>query len=159
MRINGTLVNYFVHCQRQWYLHYHRINLENESALVQIGKVLHEQRGNEEVAIEGIQIDKITSQYIVEVKKSDADLEAAKYQLLFYLKKAREKGIVRKGKLECLEKNKKEKQTLIFDYDEYAADLQEVLDAMAQLHAENICPKAEKKAMCKKCAYYKYCFV
>ena len=104
VRINGTLINYYVHCQRQCYLHYHRINLENDSELVKIGKALHSQNEDKEVAVEGIKIDKITNDYIVEMKKSDADLEAAKYQLLYYLKVAKEKGFYRNGKLVCLEK-------------------------------------------------------
>ena len=159
MRVNGTLVNYFVHCKRQWYLHYHRINLEDESELVHIGKVLHEQNENDEIAIEGIKVDKITREYIVEVKKSDADLEAAKYQLLFYLKKAREKGIFRNGKLECLEKNKKTKKITVLNYDDYKDDLDMLLSEMEQVYTSNTIPKAVKEAKCRKCAYYKYCFI
>ncbi|HIS62910.1 MAG TPA: Dna2/Cas4 domain-containing protein, partial [Candidatus Scybalomonas excrementigallinarum] len=29
MEINGTLMNYYIHCKRQCYLHGNRINLED----------------------------------------------------------------------------------------------------------------------------------
>ena len=31
MEVNGTLINYYFHCQRQCYLHGNRLNLEDES--------------------------------------------------------------------------------------------------------------------------------
>ena len=43
---------------------------------------------------------------ISQKQKSDADVEAAKWQLLFYLKILKDKGIDRKGKLEFIEKIK-----------------------------------------------------
>jgi len=159
MRINGTLVNYYVHCRRQFYLHYHRLNLEDNSELVKIGKALHERNEDGEVAIEGIKIDKITKDYIVEVKKSDADMEAAKYQLLYYLKIAFEKGLVKKGKLVCLEKNSKDKVATIYDYNEYKDDLENVLKGMAVLIEEDECPKPYRANKCKKCAYNMYCYI
>ena len=42
MEINGTLVNYYFHCKRQCYLHGNRINLEDNSEIVKVGKALHE---------------------------------------------------------------------------------------------------------------------
>lgn len=52
-------------------MHYHRINLEDES---------------------------------------DADFQASRFQLLYYLKKLRDKRIIKKGKLTFLEKNKLDKK-------------------------------------------------
>ena len=112
MNITGTLINYFFHCKTQAWLHANRINLEDNSEDVRIGKVLHEiseERVNE-VSLENIKVDKITKDYIIEVKKSDSDLEAAKWQLLFYLYKLKQKGIVKKGRLEIFEKNRQNKK-------------------------------------------------
>ena len=58
-------------------------------------------------------IDKITDKYVIEMKKSDSDMEAAKMQLLYYLKKLYEKGIEREGKLVFCEKNNNEKVDII----------------------------------------------
>ena len=98
MKVDGTLINYYFHCRRQCYLHGNRLNLEDNSEQVQIGKALHEVRqeqySNAEITLEQIKIDHLTSKYLVEFKKSDADVEAAKWQLLLYLKILKDKGMI-----------------------------------------------------------------
>lgn len=121
MRVNGTLINYYFHCKRQCYLHGNRLNLEDNSEIVQIGKAIYEERlqsSNSEIAIENIKLDKLTKEYLTEVKKSDADVEAAKWQLLYYLSVLKNKGIYRKGKLEFVEKNKSNKKVVILELTE-----------------------------------------
>ena len=90
MRVNGTLINYYFHCRRQCYLLGNRLNLEDNSELVKIGRAIHEEHAedkqNTEIAIDNIRLDKITKEYLTEIKKSDADEEAAKWQLLYYLR-------------------------------------------------------------------------
>ena len=44
MRVNGTLINYYFHCKRQCYLHGNRLNLEDNSEIVKIGKAIHEDK-------------------------------------------------------------------------------------------------------------------
>ena len=44
MKVNGTLINYYFHCKRQCYLHGNRLNLEDNSEQVKIGKAIHEER-------------------------------------------------------------------------------------------------------------------
>lgn len=79
MRVNGTLVNYYFHCKRQCYLHGNRMNLEDNSEIVQVGKALHEERAGEnknaEIEIDNIRIDKLTAEYLTEVKKTNAFLQ------------------------------------------------------------------------------------
>ena len=81
MSVNGTLMNYYFHCKRQCYLHGNRLNLEDNSEQVKIGKVIHEEKAadgkNTELAIDNIRLDKLTKEYLTEIKKSDADVEAA----------------------------------------------------------------------------------
>ena len=118
-------MNYYFHCKRQCYLFGNRLNLEDNSEEVKIGKAIHEERANSdntEIAIENIRLDKLTSEYLTEMKKSDADVEASKWQLVFYLKVLKDKGIVRKGKLEFVEKNKSSKKTMIVELDEQLED-------------------------------------
>lgn len=101
MKVNGTLMNYYFHCKRQCYLHGNRMNLEDNSENVRIGKAIHEEKAvgssNSEIAIENIKLDKLTAEYLTEIKKSDADEEAAKWQLYYYLYVLKTKGIVRKA--------------------------------------------------------------
>jgi CRISPR-associated exonuclease Cas4 len=163
MKINGTLVNYYIHCPRQCYLHAQRINLENNSKDVQIGKALHEIKykndDNAELAIENIKIDKLTKEFLVETKKSDSDIEACKWQVIFYLYKLKQKGIERKGKIEFIQKNK-EKQTMIIILDEnLEIELMKKIKDIEILVNNNKVPEVINQKKCKKCAYFEYCYI
>jgi Domain of unknown function DUF83. len=82
--------------------------MEDNSEDVHIGKIIHELKSegkkNSEISIENIKIDKITKDYLLEIKKSDADVEAVKWQVLLYIFILKNKGISRKGKIEFQEK-------------------------------------------------------
>lgn len=164
MNINGTIINYYFHCKRQCYLHGNRLNMEDNSEQVKIGKAIHEERAenknNTEIAIDNIRLDKLTKEYLTEVKKSDADAEAAKWQLLYYLKVLKTKGVIRKGKLEFVEKNKKDKKIIIIELtDEVEKELDKHIDEIEQLLNQDRIPECINKSTCKKCAYYEYCYI
>ncbi|HBN28267.1 MAG TPA: CRISPR-associated protein Cas4, partial [Clostridiaceae bacterium] len=138
MNITGTMINYYFHCKRQCWLFANRINLEDNSEDVHIGRVLHEiaseGKENSEISIDNIKIDKITDEYLTEIKKSDADEEASKWQLIYYLKVLKDKGIERKGKLEFIEKNKQDKKVIYYDLnDEYEKQLMELYKSIETL--------------------------
>lgn len=164
MEINGTLMNYYIHCKRQCYLHGNRINLEDNSEKVKVGKAIHDDRAkkseNAEIAIENIKLDKLTRDYLTEVKKSDGDAEAAKWQLLFYLKALKEKGIERRGKLEFVEKNKTQRKVVILELTEQDEKMLECYEREITelLNADSI-PPVLNQPKCKKCAYYEYCYI
>lgn len=163
MKVNGTLMNYYFHCKRQCYLFGNRMNMEDNSEEVKIGKAIHEERAeqaNTEIAIENIRLDKLTAEYLTEVKKSDADVEASKWQLIFYLKVLKEKGIERKGKLEFAEKNKKDKKTIVVELtDDEEKKLQQYIREIEELLMREKIPPVLNKPQCKKCAYYEYCYI
>jgi len=168
MKITGTLINYYFHCKRQCWLFGNRINLENNSEDVRVGRVLHElkdeEKGNTEISIENIKIDKITKDYLIEIKKSDADIEAVKWQVLLYLKKLKDKGINKKGKIEFIEKNKQDKKIHYIELtDEYEKELIELSNKINNLLAAEYPPpliqQAKVSNKCKKCAYYTYCYI
>ena len=97
---------------------------------------------------------------MTEVKKSDADVEAAKWQLMFYLKVLKEKGIQRKGKLEFIEKNKGKKKTIILELTEdEEKKLQQYVQEIEELLTQEEIPEVLNKSQCKKCAYYEYCYI
>lgn len=157
MEVNGTLINYYFHCKRQCYLHGNRMNLEDNSETVKIGKALHEeqlQNNNNEISIENIKLDKLTKQYLTEIKKSDADIEATSWQLLFYLKILKKKGIIRKGKLEFVEKKKSKRKTItIVLTPEKEKELIEYEEKIIELIQSDCIPEPLGKARCKKCLY------
>ena len=127
-------------------------------------EAIHEERAenknNTEIAIDNIRLDKLTKEYLTEVKKSDADAEAAKWQLLYYLKVLKTKGVIRKGKLEFAEKNKKDKKIIIIELtDEVEKELDKYIDEIEQLLNQDRIPECINKSTCKKCAYYEYCYI
>lgn len=162
--VNGTLINYYFHCKRQCYLHANRINLEDNSEDVRIGKILHEineeKSKKSEISIENIKIDKLTRDYLVEVKKSDSDVESVKWQVLLYLYKLKQKGVIKKGKIEFLEKNKQDKKIHYIEFDELSEKkLLKILNEIETLINQDTPPEAKFESKCRKCAYYEYCFI
>lgn len=163
MRLTGTLINYYFHCKRQCYLLYNRINLEDNSEDVKIGRILHEikalDENNTEIKIENISIDKITDRYVIELKKSDSDINAARMQVLLYLSRLEKKGIKREGKLIFSERNSKEKIDLIKLNEETKLELENCINEIESLVTSDIVPDAKPIKGCKKCAYYEYCYL
>ncbi|MBW4827370.1 MAG: CRISPR-associated protein Cas4 [Clostridiaceae bacterium] len=163
MKVNGTLINYYFHCKRQCWLHGNRINLEDNSKDVKIGKAIHEVKSEKnkqsEINIDNVKIDKLTQDYLTEIKKSDADVEAAKWQVLLYLKILKDKGIERKGKLQFIEKSKNKKISIIELDEKNLEELRKIINNIEKLLDEENPPEVINKPKCKKCAYYEYCYI
>jgi len=161
--INGTLISYYFICKTKLWLHSNRINLEDNSEDVRIGKVLHEineeKNKHAEISIDNIKIDKITRDYLVEVKKSDSDPEAVKWQVLLYLYKLKNKGVEKKGKIEYIEKKGDKKVEFIELTSSNEKELLEVLNHIEDLINQEVPPAPKFENKCKKCAYFEYCFI
>jgi len=164
MRITGTIVNYYIHCKRQCWLFAHKMNFEDDSEDVRIGRILHEirseGRSNTEIQIEGIKVDKMTDEYVVELKKSDADVEATKWQTLYYLYILKQKGLERKGRLEFMERNKQTYKTVELELDNFTElKLIALLEEMERYLQQDRPVSATCAKKCERCAYYAYCYV
>lgn len=164
MTVNGTLINYYFNCKRQCYLHGNRLNLEDNSEIVKIGKAMHEEKeeiiDESEIAIDNIKLDGLTTRYLIEIKKSDANVEACKWQLLFYLKILKDKGVMREGKLEFVEKSKQAKNIIYVKLtEENQRQLEKYIEEIENLIASDKIPEVINLPSCKKCAYYDYCYI
>jgi len=163
MNITGTLINYYFHCKTQCWLHANRINLEDNSEDVRIGKVLHEIKEEKskqaEIKIDNIKIDRITKDYLIEFKKSDSDPQAVKWQVLLYLYKLKLKGIEKLGKIEYHEKSKETKTEILELNEQNEKELLRVLEEIEKLISSATPPPPKFENKCKKCAYYEYCFI
>jgi len=161
VKITGTIINYYLHCKRQCWLFMKKINLEDNSEEVRIGRVLHENKndsGNSEVSIENIKADKITNKYVVEYKKSDADLQATIMQVKYYMYILKQKGIERDGKIEVFEKNKqKSKIHYIKNNDTITTEIEKIKKEIENLYNMQSPPNQQQESKCKKCAYNDYC--
>ena len=79
---------------------------------------------------------------------------------LFYLKKLREKGIERKGKIEFIEKNKKDKKVYYEELTELEnKKLEEIIENIKYLLSKEEPPIVSFENKCKKCSYYEYCYI
>lgn len=159
-KITGTLINYYFHCKRQCFLAYERLNMEDNSEDVLIGRALHEFKYKDdeksEISIGQVKIDKITGDYVVEYKKKDSDIEAVKWQLLFYLYMLKKKGVEKKGKI-VFEDAKEKKVIYVELTDAIEKELLRILGEIEEMLEKGEVPEFIYKKHCDKCAYVSYC--
>lgn len=137
-----------------------KINLEDNSEEVRIGRVLHENKNNSdksEVEIDNIKTDKITDKYIVEYKKSDADLQAVIMQVKYYMYILNQKGIKKDGKIEVFENKQNKKVHYIENDEEINVEIETLKKNIEDLYNMKVPPKQTSENKCKKCAYHDYC--
>ncbi|OWT33621.1 CRISPR-associated protein Cas4 [Methanobrevibacter sp. 87.7] len=160
--INGTQINYYYICKTKLWLFSHNIHMEQESDNVKFGKTLHEDsyKKDNEVLIDNlINVDFIKHNNpieIHEVKKTQSMKKSHEFQLLYYiyyLKK--EKGLNnvvgylnyplnrKMFKIELISEKEKELESTLFDINKIiCSDI----------------PKPKKSRICRKCAYFEFCF-
>ncbi len=191
MKITGVLVNYFIHCPRQAWLFYNNIKMEHTSELVKIWKVLHELRYSsgdnnlEEIEFDelNIKVDKLLIEkwtlIVEEFKKSNIELRAQFFQVLYYLYRLKELGVDELiGKLVFDEKkkiNEKEIKDLDFKIEGFKLwilptnnnfnKLRKILaDLEKLLEDKNLPDKLYNKTWgpskkCRWCSFYQFCWV
>ncbi len=75
-------------------------------------------------------------------------------------KSIKNKGIVRKGRLEFVEKNKSDKKVMILELtEELENELDGYVNEIQELIASDKPPEILNSSKCKKCAYYEYCYI
>ena len=162
--IQGLQINYYFICTRKLWLYSHQIEMEKQSDVVNIGKLLHETSysRDEEIQIDNmISIDFIRKKEdfyeIHEVKKSDKMERAHKYQLLYYMYYLKEeKGFEKMvGILNYPNVRKTEK---IYLTKEDEKKLLAVINDINEIFHSKI-PKVKKSKKCYKCSYYEFCFI
>lgn len=137
--------------------------MEHESDLVSLGKLLHSKSYKEEkeYTIDNlISVDFIKKQDFLElheVKKSSKMEKAHGYQLLYYMYYLKNrkgikniKGIINYPKM-------RKKKVIELDGNK-EMELMDVIEDIGIINRDNI-PKPQKMRICKKCAYYEFCWV
>ncbi len=160
MYIRGVQVNYYFICKTKLWLFSHNMNMENESDLVKLGKLLHLdvfEREQKEIQLGSIAIDVIRkgdTLEIREVKKSDRLEKAHRYQTLYYLYYLKKLGIRAKA---VLSYPKAKKNVELELNDEIEAEIERILDEIEKICKREM-PKPEYKKQCRRCAYFEFCF-
>lgn len=164
IEINGSLILSYTNCKREAWLMAHRIIPEQDNVFISLGRLLHEtsyeNKGEKDIAIDNIKLDLIQEKrgktIISEIKKSKYSLDGARDQLLFYLKRLKEMGIIAEGLLLVPKEKKRIPVALTMEEERR---IQEICDEIQKLVDDPIPPIERSQSRCKNCAYYTYCWV
>lgn len=162
MRITGNMVNYYFVCPRKLWLFSRELRFEDNSERVAMGKLLDEDsyaRNEKHVMVDNVvNIDMIQNWKTVhEIKRSNAISEAAKWQLKYYIYYLREKGIgINHGVIDypLLKRRVEINYTPADDI-----KMKDILNDIHDILRPDKAPSVKRKAICRSCAYYEYCFV
>jgi CRISPR-associated exonuclease Cas4 len=161
----ATHITYYHLCHRKLWLFTHGMSMESSSVLVEEGKWLHEtaygRRATEytEVQIGNIKIDHYNTKtkFIHETKKSNKREAAHIAQLKYYIYKFEEANITVHGGI--LEYPKLREREEVFLTDKDRAEIPHWIAGTKAIMQMEECPPLEKKTLCKKCAYFDFCYV
>jgi len=161
MRITGVKIAYYFICHTKLWLFSHNITLEKEHDNVNIGKLLHEdryKRDSKEITIDQtISIDFIRKGDTIvlhEIKKTKSMEAAHRWQMLYYLYYLKSKGISATGEINYPLVSKKE-EIVLLEKDE--SEMENVINEIRKIAIGRM-PPPKKTNICKKCAYFEFCF-
>jgi CRISPR-associated exonuclease Cas4 len=159
---NGTQVNYYIVCSTKLWYFSHFLQMEQNSDLVELGKLIHEtsfEKLKKDVQIDSkISIDFVergNKIIIHDVKKSKKLEKAHIYQLLYYLYYLKQKGIKAEGEINYPKIRKIEKIDLTEKNEE---EIEAILKQIKEIISLSKPPKPEKKKYCRKCSYFELCW-
>ncbi|EAD3105066.1 Dna2/Cas4 domain-containing protein, partial [Listeria monocytogenes] len=149
-------------CKRKLWCFSKEIRMEHLDENVQLGKLLDESSYNREkgqvMIDETVNIDFIKDWKVLhEVKKSKAIEEAGIWQLKYYMYFLKQKGIIiEKGVVDYPKLRQRE---TIFLTTEDERKIEKILVDIEITTSSLKPPTIIDKPLCKKCAYYEYCYI
>lgn len=161
-KVTGLMVYYYHVCKRKLWYFAHDLNMEHNSEIVGMGKLLDETsyiRETKHILIdESINVDFIQDWKIVhEVKKSKIVEEASIWQTKYYMMILKdneldvEKGIIDFPLLRSREIVELKEEDITY--------LREVIEKISSIINCKEVPNLVEKKICKKCSYYEYCYI
>lgn len=161
-QISGTMFYYYFVCKRKLWFFSNGIQLEEDNEDVILGKLIDKNSYSKElkhILIDNtVNIDFIKDWKILhEVKKQKSIEEAGVWQLKYYLYFLKIRGInIEKGILDY-PKLKKREEIFLLEDDE--RKIEEILSEIKKITLMEKPPELEKLKICKKCAYFEYCYI
>lgn len=161
-KMTGVMIYYYFVCKRKLWYFSNDLNMEFNSELVGVGKLIDEtsySREKKNILIdETISIDFLKDWKIVhEVKKSRKIDEAAKWQLKYYMWILKNKGVdIEKGILDYPLLRKRE-EIILNEQDQLK--IESIIEDIEKIISSKLPPNITKKGICKKCAYYELCYI
>ncbi len=161
-KITGVIIYYYHICQRKLWYFMKDLNMEKNSELVSIGKHIDETSYSREkknlLIDEHINIDFIDNWSIIhEVKKSKKMEEASLWQIKYYIFILKQKGVhIEKGIIDYPLLRKKVE---VYLTDEDEQTIKKIIKEIEGIYFMELPPKISKKSICKKCAYFEFCYI
>lgn len=140
----------------------HEITPDQDNSFLELGRVIEEnfyKRESKFYQLENMKLDLVRKEreYILigEVKKSSRYEKSMVMQLVFYLKKLKELGLIVKGEVLI----PKERKIIRVELnDDYEREIDKSIDEIKNIIQLEKPPKLEKNRFCKKCAYREFCW-
>ena len=155
--ITGLMVYYYFVCKKKLWYFVNQIQMEQNSELVEIGKIVddtsYENQEKHILIDNNINIDFIKNSAILhEVKKTKAIEEASIWQVKYYMYYLERKGVKNvKAKIDF--PLIKETKVIILNKEDRQA-IKEVIVHIQEIINSKIPMDVEQDKKCKKCAYY-----
>lgn len=160
--ITGMMVYYYFVCKKKLWYFANQIQMEQNSELVEIGKIIDEtsyKNQEKHILIDNtINIDFIKNNVILhEVKKTKSIEEASIWQVKYYMYYLEQKGVENiKAKIDF--PLIKETKDVVLNYEDRQA-LQNIITNIREvINSKNPMDVIQDKK-CKKCAYYDLCYI
>lgn len=162
MNITGIMIYYYFICHRRLWYFANQINMEQNSELVQIGRIIDEttfSREKKQILIDNtINIDFIKNGAVLhEVKKTKSIEDAGIWQIkyyMYYLKNKGVKNIQAKIDFPLLRESKE-----IILENEDRKILNNVIKNIQEIVEMEKPPQKIDSKICTKCSYYDLCYV
>ena len=164
--MTGTQINYYFLCHRKLWLFTHKIDMEQNSDAVTMGKFISEstyKKEDHEIQISTDDGEIVLDFYdektktIHEVKKSDKMEELHLWQAKYYISVLEEKGITGvTGEIDYPKLREKVKVELT---DSDRERLNQIKADVERIVALSLPPEVINKPFCKNCSYYDLCYV
>lgn len=161
LTITGVQIAYYFICQRKLWLFSHQIQMEQNSTLVALGNVLHENSytsKKKEIQLGPIKIDFYEKNRgrISEVKKTPAMEDAHIWQMKYYLYFLKTLGMHITGQLHYTQLRRTE-EVLLSPQDEQK--IEQILTEIKQINQAQQPIAPIEETICKKCSYYEICYI
>lgn len=162
MSITGIMIYYYFVCQRRLWYFANQINMEQNSELVKIGKILDETTYTNEkkqILIDNtINIDFIKNGAVLhEVKKTKAIEEAGIWQIKYYMYYLENKGIDNISAKIDFPLLRQTKEVILEAEDRQILD--NVIKSVEEIINMDKPPQVINSNICKKCSYFDLCYV
>lgn len=162
MNITGIMIYYYFICQRRLWYFVNQINMEQNSELVKIGKILDETtytKEKKQILIDNtINIDFIKNGAVLhEIKKTKAIEEAGIWQIKYYMYYLQNKGIKNiKAKIDF--PLLRETREVVLEKEDKEI-LNNVIKNIEEIVKMDKPPKILDSKICNKCSYFDLCYV